>query len=305
MREFARAGLVPGAPFASADSTTGDSMPETSFYDLHCHSTRSDGVLTPAAIVARAAERGVHALALTDHDEVSGLAEARAQAGASGIELISGVEISVTWRGHTIHIVGLHVDANSDVLLQGLNENRSGRDRRAARMSAQLEAVGIAGAMEGALAFVTNPSLVSRTHFARYLVDSGRVSSTQAAFDRYLGEGKPGYVPHSLGRRSSVRSNGSARREACRCSRTRAATSSTKRGREALLAEFKLLGGVAVEVVTGSHTTDQYAYWAKRAQAFGLLASTGSDFHGGRDVYRDLGELPPLPSGCKPVWSLF
>jgi predicted metal-dependent phosphoesterase TrpH len=279
-------------------------MPETSFYDLHCHSTRSDGVLTPAAIVARAAERGVHALALTDHDEVSGLAEARAQAGASGIELISGVEISVTWRGHTIHIVGLHVDANSDVLLQGLNENRSGRDRRAARMSAQLEAVGIAGAMEGALAFVTNPSLVSRTHFARYLVDSGRVSSTQAAFDRYLGEGKPGYVPHSwvpLERAIEwIRAAGGLPVLA-----HPGRYKLDEGGREALLEEFKLLGGVAVEVVTGSHTTDQYAYWAKRAQAFGLLASTGSDFHGGRDVYRDLGELPPLPSGCKPVWSLF
>jgi predicted metal-dependent phosphoesterase TrpH len=279
-------------------------MPETSYYDLHCHSTRSDGVLTPAAIVARAAERGVHALALTDHDEVSGLAEARVQAGASGIELISGVEISVTWRGHTIHIVGLHVDANSDVLLQGLNENRSGRDRRAARMSAQLEAVGIAGAMEGALAFVTNPSLVSRTHFARYLVDSGRVSSTQAAFDRYLGEGKPGYVPHSwvpLERAIEwIRAAGGLPVLA-----HPGRYKLDEGGREALLEEFKLLAGVAVEVVTGSHTTDQYAYWAKRAQAFGLLASTGSDFHGGRDVYRDLGELPPLPSGCKPVWSLF
>jgi 3',5'-nucleoside bisphosphate phosphatase len=171
-------------------------------------------------------------------------------------------------------------------------------------MSAQLEAVGVAGAMEGALAFVTNPSLVSRTHFARYLVDSGRASSTQAAFDRYLGEGKPGYVPHSwvaLERAIEwIRAAGGLPVLA-----HPGRYKLDEAGREALLGEFKLLGGVAVEVVTGSHSPDQYAYWAKRAQAFGLLASTGSDFHGGRDVYRDLGELPPLPSGCKPVWSLF
>jgi len=276
----------------------------TSHYDLHCHSTRSDGVLTPGAVVTRAAERGVRALALTDHDEVSGLAEARAQAADSGIELINGVEISVTWRERTVHVVGLHVDPGSEVLLERLNENRAGRNGRAARMAAQLESAGIPGALEGARAYVTNPALVSRTHFARFLVESGRVSSTQAAFDRYLGEGKPGFVPHSWTTLENavgwIRDAGGL---AVLAHPGRYKLDES--GREALLAEFKTLGGVAVEVVTGSHTPDQYAYWAKRAQAAGLLASTGSDFHGGRDTYRDLGELPPLPSGCKPVWSLF
>jgi predicted metal-dependent phosphoesterase TrpH len=276
----------------------------TSHFDLHCHSTRSDGVLAPAALVARAAERGVRALALTDHDEVSGLAEAREAAEARGIELIDGVEVSVTWRGHTVHVVGLMIDPENETLLHGLHENRSGRDARAERMSRQLEAVGIRDALRGAQAYVTNPALLSRTHFARHLVESGYVSSTQAAFDRYLGAGKPGYVPHEWATLEQalgwILAAGGLP--------VLAHPGRYKLGDEAfavLLGEFRALGGVAVEVVTGSHTPDQYALWGRRAVQFGLLASVGSDFHGGRDVYRDLGELPPLPSACKPVWTRF
>lgn len=276
----------------------------TSYHDLHCHSTRSDGVLAPAALVARAAERGVRALALTDHDEVTGLPEARAQAEACAIELISGVEISVTWRGRTIHVVGLHIQSDNQTLLDGLADNRSGRDGRAVRISAQLEAAGVPGALEGALSYVTNPALVSRTHFARFLVESGRVNNAQAAFDRYLGEGKPGYVPHYWATLQDavtwIRAAGGLPVLA-----HPGRYKLDEGGRDDLLTDFKSLGGLAVEVVTGSHTPDQYGYWARRVQALGLLASAGSDFHGGRDIYRDLGDLPPLPSGCKPVWSLF
>lgn len=275
-----------------------------SHFDLHCHSTRSDGVLAPAALVARAAQRGVRALALTDHDEVSGLPEARAAAQACGIELIDGVEISVTWRGYTIHVVGLMVDPANETLLEGLHENRSGRDARAARMSDQLQAVGIPDALRGAQSYVTNPELVSRTHFARFLVESGYVSSTQAAFDRYLGGGKPGFVRHewtSLER--AIRWILAAGGIPVLAHPGRYKLSEADFA--AFLADFKALGGLAVEVVTGSHSPDQYGYWAKRAVEFGLLASMGSDFHGGRDVYRDLGELPPLPSTCKPVWTRF
>ena len=171
-------------------------------------------------------------------------------------------------------------------------------------MSAQLEAVGIPNVLRGAQEYVTNPELVSRTHFARYLVDSGRASHTQAAFDRYLGTGKPGYVPHewaTLERAVEwiVASGGLPVLAHPGRYKLDEDTSA------ALLGEFKSLGGVAIEVVTGSHTPEQYGYWAKRAAEFGLLASVGSDFHGGRDVYRDLGELPPLPSTCKPVWTRF
>jgi predicted metal-dependent phosphoesterase TrpH len=275
-----------------------------SAYDLHCHSTRSDGVMQPAEVVARAAKRGVKTLALTDHDELSGLAEARVAADAAGIDLVDAVEISVTWHTHTIHIVGLHVDPHDPVLLEGLRSTRAGRFERAQRMSDALERVGIPDALAGAQAYVTNPELVSRTHFARFLVDSGRARSTQAVFDNYLAIGKPGYVAHEWASlEQAVRWIRGAGGMAVIAHPGRYKV--TDADRDALLGTFKDLGGVALEVVTGSHTPDQYGYWARRAAEFGFLASTGSDFHGPRESYRDLGDLPPLPSGCRPVWQHF
>lgn len=285
-------------------SQTFMSSPRIAHYDLHSHSTCSDGVMRPSEVVARAAQRGVKALALTDHDEVSGLEEARTAAEAAGIELIDGVEVSVTWRDHTIHVVGLLVDPASDVLVQGLHTNRGGREGRAERMSEALERIGIPGALEGARAYVTNPELVSRTHFARFLVATGRARNTQAVFDQYLGEGRPGYVPHtwaSLAEAVEWITAAGGLPVIAHPGRYKLDES----GREALLRSFKDLGGVGVEVVTGSHTPDQYGYWARRAREFGLLASSGSDFHGARESYRDLGDLPPLPAGCTPIWDRF
>ena len=275
-----------------------------SHFDLHSHSTRSDGLLTPADVVERAAQRGVKALALTDHDGVSGLAEARAAADAAGIELIDGVEVSVTWRGHTVHVVGLLIDPENNSLVEGLHRNRGGRNGRAARIAEQLEQAGIAGTLEGASHYVTNPDLISRAHFARYLVETGHVRSTQAAFDRYLGEGKAGYVPHlwaTLAESIEWISTAGGLSVLAHPGRYKL----DEAERSALLGEFKDLGGAGVEVVTGSHTPEEYGYWAKRANAHDLLASTGSDFHGPRENYKDLGDLPPLPSGCTPVWEKF
>jgi predicted metal-dependent phosphoesterase TrpH len=275
-----------------------------SAYDLHCHSTRSDGVLQPGEVVARAAQRGVKTLALTDHDELSGLVEAGTAAEAAGIRLIDAVEISVTWHEHTIHIVGLHVDRSHEVLVEGLRSNRSGRYERAERMSAELERVGIPGALAGAQAYVTNPELVSRTHFARFLVESGRARSTQAVFDTYLGTGKPGYVAHEWASlQDAVHWIRVAGGMAVIAHPGRYKLDDSRR--DELLGTFRDLGGVGIEVVTGSHTPDQYGYWARRAGEFGFLASTGSDFHGPRESYRDLGDLPPLPSGCRPIWTEF
>ncbi|HYH41586.1 MAG TPA: PHP domain-containing protein [Burkholderiales bacterium] len=273
-----------------------------SHFDLHTHSTRSDGVMLPGDVVARAALRGVKAIALTDHDDISGLAEARVAADAAGIRLIDGVEISVSWQGHTLHVVGLAVDPQNSVLVYGLRRNRGGRNGRAALIAAGLAKVGIENALEGANAYVTNPELVSRAHFARFLVETGRVRNTQAAFDRYLGEGKPGYAPHlwaSLA--ESVEWIAAAGGIAVIAHPGRYKLDD--RTRAALLGEFRDLGGVGIEVVTGSHTPDQYGYWAKRASEFGLLGSVGSDFHGPRESYKDLGDLPPLPSGCPPIWT--
>lgn len=271
-------------------------------FDLHSHSTRSDGLMLPAEVARRAAERGVRALALTDHDEVSGLVEAREAAEAVGLRLIDGVEVSVTWHAHTIHVVGLCVDATSPVLLEGLRRNRGGRNGRAELIAAALERVGISGALEGAAAYVTNPDLVSRAHFARYLVESGRVKNTQVAFDRYLGDGKPGYVPHlwaGLGEAVDwIRAAGGL---AVLAHPGRYKLDDERRS--ALLGEFRDLGGTGIEVVTGSHSPNEYGYWGRRAVEFGFLASAGSDFHGLRESYKDLGDLPALPYGCSPIWD--
>jgi len=276
----------------------------TSHYDLHCHSTRSDGLLPPAELVSRAAARGVRVLALTDHDELSGLDEASEAASALGIEFIAGVEVSVTWAGHTLHIVGLRIDSSTKSLSAGLEKIRAGRGSRASRMSEGLAGVGIEGALEGAQSYATNPQLVSRTHFARFLVERGHARDMQAVFKRYLTAGHPGYVPHEwatmeealawicdAGGVAVLAHPGRYRMENWQ--------------REEMLERFKALGGLAVEVVTGSHTPDQYVYWARAAQRHGLLASCGSDFHGPEESYRDLGELPPLPAGCEPVWSVW
>ena len=275
-----------------------------SAYDLHSHSTYSDGVMRPAEVVARAAARGVRVLALTDHDELAGLPEARAAAVAVGIELVSGVEVSTTWRGHTIHVLGLRVDADNSVLRDGLHSNRAGRAGRAERIAAALATVGVHGALEGARAYVTNPELVSRTHFARYLVAHGHARDMQSVFDRYLGTGKPGYVAHDwAGLTDAVGWITVAEGLPVLAHPGRYALSEGER--EALLREFKTAGGVAIEVVSGSHKPDEYAYWARCAARHGFAASMGSDFHGPPENHRDIGGLPSLPSGCIPVWTRF
>ncbi|MFC3110449.1 3',5'-nucleoside bisphosphate phosphatase [Undibacterium arcticum] len=269
--------------------------------DLHCHSTISDGVLAPAALAARAKANGVDVWALTDHDEVDGVAEARAAAAALNLEFVSGVEISVTWAAETVHIVGLRIDDTDPVLRQGLVDTRSGRQRRALEMARQLDAVGIPGAYEGALKFVSNPDLISRTHFARYIVESGVCTDISDVFRRYLIDGKPGFVPHRWATLADaigwIRGAGGI-----------AVMAHPGRYRfselafDALFNEFKQLGGTAIEVMTGSHTVDQYAYYAKVAQNYGFLASRGSDFHGPQESRVDLGALPPLPDSVRPVW---
>ena len=273
-------------------------------FDLHSHSTCSDGLLKPGELVARAAQRGVTTLALTDHDEVSGLVEARAAAEQQGMLLINGVEISVTWNGHTLHVVGLHIDPENHELAAGLNQVRSGRRRRAEAMAASLEQAGIAGSLEGARARASNPELVSRTHFARFLVEHGHARDLQSVFRKYLTGDKPGHVPHQWasleqavgwikvsGGMPVLAHPGRYKLDNAQCG--------------ALLTQFKDLGGAGVEVVTGSHTAQQFATWGRHARHYGLLASAGSDFHGPGESYRDLGELPALPNGCTPVWSQF
>jgi predicted metal-dependent phosphoesterase TrpH len=269
--------------------------------DLHCHSNVSDGLLSPAAVALRAHANGVDVWALTDHDEVSGIAEARDAAASLGMKYVTGVEISITWAGETVHIVGLQIDEANEDLVKGLAHTRSGRERRAHEMAAQLNAVGIPNAFEGALKFVGNPDLISRTHFARYIIELGAQNDIGGVFRNYLTEGKPGYVPHRWASlKDAVTWIRGAGGIAVVAHPGRYKFSEI--ARDALLQEFKQLGGTGVEVVTGSHTVEEYDQYAKVAKSYGLLASRGSDFHGPGESPIDLGALPPLPTGLTPVW---
>jgi predicted metal-dependent phosphoesterase TrpH len=269
--------------------------------DLHCHSNISDGVLSPAEVAARARANGVDVWALTDHDEVNGIREARQAAADVGLKYVPGVEISVTWAEQTVHIVGLHIDETNENLVRGLAATRSGRERRARGIAEQLASVGIPDAFEGALKFVGNPDLISRTHFARYILELGLCADVNDVFRNYLIQGKPGYVPHRWATLqeavSWIRGAGGI-----------AVIAHPGRYKYSGLAfaelfgQFKQLGGTAIEVVTGSHTVDQYAQYAKVASHYGFLGSRGSDFHGPAESRVELGALPPLPSNVKPVW---
>ncbi|MFA5172041.1 MAG: 3',5'-nucleoside bisphosphate phosphatase [Sulfuriferula sp.] len=270
-------------------------------YDLHCHSNASDGMLPPADLIARAHTQGVTVLALTDHDDVAGLAPARMTAEELGLKLVNGVEISVTWGVHTLHVVGLNIDPEHPDLVAGLATIRTGRGERAIKMAEGLRKVGITDSLAGAYLHADNPNLIGRMHFARYLVAQGLVKDTRTVFKKYLVKGKPGYVPHKWAELADavawIRASGG---QAVLAHPGRYQMGSGKM--HELLECFKSVGGEGIEVVTGSHSPDQYPQYANLAQKFGLLSSRGSDFHAPGEGYRDIGRLPPLPEICTPIW---
>ncbi len=270
--------------------------------DLHCHSFVSDGTLSPEALALRAKNNGVELWALTDHDEIGGQQRARVAAAAAGLPYLTGVEISVTFLDVTVHIVGLGFDADNVALQAGLVATRGGRTQRAHEMAAGLARVGIKDSYEGALKYVGNPELISRTHFARYLVEIGACRDTQTVFRKYLVEGKPGYVPHRWATLQDAvtwitQAGGMA--IVAHPARYRF----TVNEEYALFTEFKKHGGRGIEIVTGSHSTAEAARYADVAVEFDLLASRGSDFHSPEESHADLGSLPPLPGHLKPVWE--
>ena len=273
--------------------------------DLHSHSTVSDGLLTPSEVVARAAARGVELYALTDHDEVSGLAEADSAAREWRLPFVHGVEVSVTWASTTVHVVGLGIDPDHRPLRQALARVRSGRTERARQMAEGLAAAGIDDAYEGALRFVRNPELISRTHFARHLVETGVCYDVRDVFRRFLVDGKPGYVPHRWADLSeAVDWIGAAGGVAVLAHPGRYRVGEMKL--HELVREFKEAGGTAIEVVTSNHTPDQMRRFARMAEEMKLEASRGSDFHGPDEAQNvELGVVPPLPRGLVPVWHRF
>ncbi len=270
--------------------------------DLHCHSCVSDGTLQPEALAERAKANGVELWALTDHDEISGQCRARDAAHALNLPYLAGTEISVSFAGLTVHIVGLGFDLDNEALRCGLEATRGGRTERAREMAAGLAQVGVHGTFEGALKYVGNPELIARTHFARYLVEAGVCASTNDVFRKYLVEGKPGFVPHrwaALG--DAVRWITQAGGMAVIAHPGRYKFSANEE--YALFSEFKAHGGLGVEVVTGSHTSADFLKYADMALEFDLLASRGSDFHSPDESRIDLGTLPALPARLSPVWE--
>jgi predicted metal-dependent phosphoesterase TrpH len=270
-------------------------------YDLHCHSTASDGLLVPAELVRRAAINGVDILALTDHDELCGLAEARVEAATLGLRFIDGVEVSITWGGITIHVVGLNIDPGNPQLQRGLHAIRQGRAERAKKMAQDLARVGIPGSLEGAYAYVENPNLIGRTHFARFLAEKRYVSDVKGAFQHYLVGGKPGYVPHqwaTLEEALAYIKAGGGIAVVAHPGRYKLTRTEMRK----FLGEFRDGGGAGIEVVTSSHTPEQFLEYAILAKEFGFLASRGSDFHGPGESRVDLGKLPDLTTDLKPVW---
>lgn len=256
--------------------------------------------MTPPELVAHAAKNGVRMLALTDHDDTAGLTEARVAAAEHSIQLINGVEISVTWRNRTLHIVGLRVDPEYAPLAEGLQKIREGRHVRAQGMAASLDNAGIEGSLEGAYRYAQQ-GIISRTHFARFLIEKGLAKDMRSVFKKYLVKGKPGYFDHrwaSLEDALGWITN-------CGGTAVIAHPGRYDLGRTnmlLLMEEFRSLGGTAIEVVTGSHSLDQYQEFAKLAGQFSLRASLGSDYHGYGLSHMEMGRLPDLPTGCTPVW---
>ncbi|MFG6462641.1 3',5'-nucleoside bisphosphate phosphatase [Roseateles sp. DXS20W] len=270
--------------------------------DLHCHSVISDGTLTPEALAERAKAAGVQLWSLTDHDEIGGQARAIAAAKANGLAYLTGTEISVSFAGRVVHIVGLGFDHEAPEMIEGLKATRGGREPRAREMAASLAAAGIPGAFEGALKYVGNPDLISRTHFARFLVDAGHCADVPEVFRRFLTEGKPGFVPHKWAAlRDAVGWITRAGGVAVIAHPGRYDFTPTEE--YALITEFIAHGGRGIEVVTGSHTPAEFQEYADTAVEFGLLASRGSDFHCPEESRIDLGALPPLAGRLTPVWQ--
>ena len=263
----------------------------------------SDGTLTPEALAERAKGNGVELWALTDHDEIGGLQRARDAAKSQGMGYLTGAEISVTFLHQTVHIVGLGFDADNTDLREGLRRTRGGRQERAMEMADGLAKVGIKDAYEGALKFVGNPELISRTHFARFLVESGVCKETNEVFRKYLTEGKPGYVPHRWALlKDAIHWITGAGGMAIIAHPAR--YKFTPNEEFALFTEFKGHGGQGVEVVTGSHSVAEFGIYANTAKEFGLAASRGSDFHSPDESHCDLGKLPYLEGRLTPVWEL-
>lgn len=285
-------------------NTTGDRFllyNRAPMYDLHTHSTASDGSLSPADLVQLAHRNGVTTLALTDHDLVDGCAEAALVAQKLGMHFINGVEISVSWGAQTVHIVGLNLDTQTPELCQGLKRLCEFRDWRAEEIARRLAKKQIMGAYEGAKVFAKG-RIIGRTHFARFLMEQGYAKDMKQVFKKYLVRGKPGYVPGQWASLEEAISWIKAAGGQAVIAHPARYGFSASRFRQ-LIGEFRELGGLALEVVSGSHSRDEILHMSQKAKQYQLYASAGSDYHGPENPYLDIGRLPAIPNNCVPVWE--
>lgn len=275
--------------------------------DLHCHSTASDGLLAPAELVARAHEHGVRTLALTDHDTLEGLPQARDAAQALGMQWISGVEMSCTWGGATIHVLGYHFALDAPPLAEALHALHHGRWLRAEEIDRRLAAKGMPDTLAGARAVQQalgdSSNAPARPHFAQYLVQAGFVADRNTAFQRWLGAGKLGDVKlHWPTLEATVRTLREAGAWVSLAHPMHYNFTRSKRRR--LVADFLGAGGHALEVVNGMQAAEQVGTLSILAREFGMLASAGSDFHG-PGLWGEIGNYRPLPEDLPPLWARF
>ena len=268
--------------------------------DLHSHSTISDGSLTPTELVARASQNQVEMLALTDHDATEGLHEAHQAAKNAEMAFVPGIELSVTWSHQTIHIVGLGIDPDAIKLNLGLKGLREFREERGERIAQKLEKVGFENPLEGAKKF-SNGEILSRTHFAQYIVEQGRAKDIRQVFKKFLVNGKPGYV---AGQWASLEDAlfwiQDAGGMAVIAHPARYKITATRIRQ--LITEFKELGGIGFEAISGSHSADEEQRMTLLANQHELFISKGSDFHSPDNIYRELGDMPDVPAGSTPLW---
>jgi len=269
--------------------------------DLHTHSNMSDGTLSPTELVQRAHNKRVKTLALTDHDSTNGLLEARKAAQPLGINLIDGVEVSVTWEKKTIHIVGLNIDPSYEPLKKGLLKLQNTRRERAQQIGVRLKKIGIPDAYEASKT-MAGEGMITRTHFARYILQMDRASSMQNAFDRYLGQGRPGFVHTTwvdMGEAINWIVGAGGNAVIAHPLRYKLTGSWMRR----LLSSFKDVGGQAIEVVCGNSNPNNIRDSANYANRFDLAGSVGSDFHSPGRVWIELGKFANLPTTVKPLWD--
>ena len=272
-----------------------------SVYDLHSHTTASDGSLTPTALVQHAAGCGVQVLAVTDHDVTSGLTEAKTAATVNNISLVPGIEISVTWAHQTIHVVGLHIDPDNSVLQSGLEKLHAFRVWRAEEIARRLDKAQIPGSLDAVKTYASG-EIISRTHFARFLVAEGYAKDMKQVFRRYLVRNKPGYVPGQWADLDEALDWIHGAGGIAVLAHPARYQISSQRLRQ-LLGHFRDRGGAGIEVVSGSHSQGDILRFAQLAEHFGFYASRGSDYHGPENAYADPAALPVLPSNCRPIWT--